>query len=63
MIEFKEMEALVVEKDELLVIRVDDDFMEEDSNITDLQDFLNRGPMKDRYIIFCGKVEFTKVKV
>jgi len=58
----KAIEVLTVEKDEVLIIRLDADFGEYEENLVKLQQHLNDGPLKDRYFVFIGDVEFAKVK-
>ena len=64
----KEMETFVVGADEVLVIRVGADMLEpdlwghEEGNLERLQKMLSEGPLRDRFVVFVGEVEFAKVK-
>lgn len=55
-------EALVVGKDEVLVIRVGGD-IDEGGHLQQMQEFLNNGPLRGRYVLVVGEAEFAKVKV
>lgn len=57
----KEIEALVVGPDEVLVVRIPEGTF--DTTFKELQSALDGVGLQNRYIVFCGKVEFTKVKL
>lgn len=60
--DIKELETLTVGIDEVLVLRVADDDPAE-SAIQDLHDHLEAGPLRGRYVLFVGEIEFAaKVK-
>lgn len=64
--EIEKIEALVVAPDEVLVVKVPQpnfDWGEDNSLLTGLQKAMDEVGLAGRYIIFCGEVEFSKVKL
>lgn len=55
-----EIEALIVEPDEVLVVKIPTGTF--DMSFKDIQEALNEIGLQNRYIVFCGEVEFSKVK-
>jgi hypothetical protein len=53
----------VVSPDEVLVMRVDMDAFADNDALKEFAENLDSTPLKGRYIIFSGNVEFTKVKL
>lgn len=55
------IETLVVAPDEVLVVKLPEGTF--DRSFKELQEALDGVGLQHRYIVFCGKVEFSKVKL
>ncbi len=54
---------MVVERDEVLVIQVGEDAFGDPGKLEMFARALDATPLKARYVIFSGAVEFSKVKL